>query len=106
LYKDFEKDEPMLSDEVKKKRTDQIFNSEKEIRDLQRMRFGFQGDLFKKRQELVKPLEDKVNAAMKTTAIRLGFSIVLDKSEGITVMYARPGLDITSQVQKEMTGGN
>src|SRR5882672_3101142 len=50
MYRDFERDEPMLTDEVKKKRADQVFYHEKELRDLQRSRFGYQGDLFKKKQ--------------------------------------------------------
>src|ERR1700710_711473 len=68
MYKDFEKDEAMLSDEQKKKRSDQVFIHEKELRDLQRARFGYQGDLYKKRQEMVKPIEDRVNAAIQSTA--------------------------------------
>jgi outer membrane protein len=102
MYKDFEKDEAMLTDEVKKKRSDQIFNHEKELRDLQRSRFGFEGDLFKKKQELVKPIEDRVNIAIKSTATRLSYTIVIDKSEGNTVMFSKPTLDITEEVEKEL----
>ncbi|HEY2348565.1 MAG TPA: OmpH family outer membrane protein [Puia sp.] len=102
MYKDFEKDEPLLTDETKKKRSDQIFYHEKELRDLQRMRFGYEGDLFKKRQELIKPIEDRVNVAVKSTAARLSYVVVLDKSEGNTVMYSKPTLDITEEVEKEL----
>jgi outer membrane protein len=102
MYKDFEKDEPLLTDETKKKRSDQIFYHEKELRDLQRMRFGYEGDLFKKRQELIKPIEDRVNVAVKSTAARLSYVVVLDKSEGNTVMYSKPTLDITEDVEKEL----
>ena len=102
MYKDFEKDEALLTDESKKKRTDQIFIHEKELRDLQRMRFGFEGDLFKKKQELIKPIEDRVNVAVQSTAARLSYKVVLDKSEGNTVMYAKPTLDITEEVEKEL----
>jgi outer membrane protein len=102
MYVDFERDEPMLTDELKKKRTDQIFYHEKGVRDLQRMRFGFQGDLFKLRVELLKPLEDRVNAAVQTTAVRLKYTTVLNKSEGITVLYAKSSLDITEEVEREM----
>src|ERR1700759_1465067 len=102
MYKDFEKDEPLLTDETKKKRTDQIFYHEKELRDLQRTRFGYQGDLFKKKQELIKPIEDRVDVAVKSTAARLSYKIVLDKSEGNTVMYAKPTLDITEEVEREL----
>src|ERR1700759_32155 len=102
MYKDFEKDEPLLTDDLKKKRTDQIFYHEKELRDLQRTRFGYQGDLFKKKQELIKPIEDRVDVAVKSTAARLSYKIVLDKSEGNTVMYAKPTLDITEEVEREL----
>ena len=102
MYKDFEKDEPLLTDESKKKRTDQIFYHEKEMRDLQRARFGYEGDLFKKKQELIKPIEDRVNVAIKSTATRLSYTVVLDKSEGNTVMYSKSTLDITVEVEKEL----
>jgi len=102
MYKDFEKDEPLLTDELKKKRTDQIFYHEREVRDLQRTRFGYQGDLFKKQQELIKPIEDRVDIAIKSTATRLSYKVVLDKSEGNTVMYSKPTLDITEEVEKEL----
>ncbi len=102
MYKDFEKDEPLLTDESKKKRTDQIFYHEKELRDLQRTRFGYEGDLFKKKQELIKPIEDRVSVAVKSTASRLSYKVVIDKSEGNTVMYSKPTLDITEEVEKEL----
>jgi outer membrane protein len=102
MYKDFEKDEALLTDDSKKRRTDQIFVHEKELRDLQRMRFGFEGDLFKKKQELIKPIEDRVSDAVKSTATRLSYKVVLDKSEGTTVMYTKSTLDITEEVEKEL----
>jgi outer membrane protein len=102
MYRDFERDEPMLTDEVKKKRADQVFYHEKELRDLQRTRFGYQGDLFKKKQELIKPIEDKINTAIHSTAVRLKYTAVLDKSEGITVLYSKSTLDITEEVEREL----
>ena len=102
LIKDFERDQGLLTDELTKKRTDDIFIHEKEVRDLQKMRFGFEGDLYKKRQEMLKPMEDRVNEAAKVVAIRMQYKIVLDKSEGITVMYSKSALDITGDVEKEM----
>jgi outer membrane protein len=102
MYRDFEKDEAMLSDDLRKKRSDQIFIHEKELRDLQRSRFGFEGDLFKKKQELVKPIEDRVNIAIKSTASRLSYTIILDKSQGNTVMFSKSTLDITEEVEKEL----
>jgi outer membrane protein len=98
MYKDYEAEQVMLSDDLKKKREDELFNKEKEVRELQRRRFGFEGDLFKKRQELVKPIQDKVyNAIQKIAVLRL-YDFVLDKSEGITVIFADPKLDKSEDV--------
>lgn len=102
MYKDFDAEQVMLSDELKKKREDQLFNKEKELRDLQRKRFGFEGDLFKKRQELIKPIQDKVYNAVQRMAVQRGYEFVLDKSEGITVIFADPKLDKSEDVLKDL----
>jgi len=102
MYKDYEAEQVMLSDELKKKREDQLFNREKELRDLQRKRFGFEGDLFKKRQELVKPIQDKVYNAVQKISVQRGYDFVLDKSEGITIIFADPKLDKSEDVLKEL----
>jgi outer membrane protein len=102
MYTDFERDAALLTDEMTKKRTDAIYFHEKEVRDLQRLRFGYEGDMFKKGQELLKPFQDKVNDATKIVAIRLGYALVLDKSEGITVLFSKSTLDITGEVEKEL----
>jgi len=102
MYKDYEAEQVMLSEDLKKKREDQLFLKEKELRDLQRQRFGFEGDLFKKRQELIKPVQDKVyNAVQKISTLR-GYDFVLDKSEGITIIFADPKLDKSEDVLKEL----
>jgi outer membrane protein len=102
MYKDYEAEQVMLSEELKKKREDELFVREKEVRDLQRQRFGFEGDLFRKRQELVKPVQDKVyNAIQKIAAARL-YDFILDKSEGITVIFADPKLDRSEDVLREL----
>jgi outer membrane protein len=102
MYKDFEAEQVMLSDELKKKREDELFNKEKEVRDLQRRRFGFEGDLFKKRQELVKPIQDKVYNAIQKIAVNRMYDFILDKSEGITVIFADPKLDKSEDVLREL----
>ena len=102
MYKDYDAEQVMLSDDLKKKREDQLFNKEKELRDLQRKRFGFEGDLFKKRQELVKPIQDKVYNAVQKMAVSRGYDIVLDKSEGITIIFADPTLDKSEDVLKDL----
>ena len=102
MYKEYEAEQVMLTDELKKKREDQLFNLEKELRDLQRKRFGFEGDLFKKRQELIKPIQDKVYNAIQKIAMQRSYDFILDKSEGITVIFADPKLDRSEDVLKEL----
>jgi outer membrane protein len=102
MYKDFDAEQVMLSDELKKKREDELYNKEKELRDLQKKRFGFEGDLFKKRQELIKPIQDKVYAAIQKLALEKQYDFILDKSEGITVIFADPKLDRSDDVLKNL----
>ena len=102
MYKEYDAEKVMLSDELKKKREDEIYNKEKEVRDLQRKRFGYEGDLFKKREELIKPIQDKVyNAIQKLAAAKL-YDFILDKSDGITVIFADPKLDKSDDILKEL----
>jgi outer membrane protein len=100
MYKDYDAEQVMLSDTLKKKREDQIYNREKEVRDLQRKRFGYEGDLFKLRQDLVKPVQDKVYNAIQQLAVNRMYDFILDKSEGITVIFADPKLDKSEDVLK------
>ncbi len=102
MYKDFDAEQVMLSDELKKKREDELFNREKELRDLQKKRYGYEGDIFKKRQELIKPIQDKVYNAVQRLAVSKLYDFILDKSEGITVIFADPKLDRSDDVLKEM----
>ena len=102
MYKDYDAEQVMLSDELKKKREDELFNREKELRDLQKKRFGYEGDIFKKRQELIKPVQDKVYNAVQKLAVAKLYDFILDKSEGITVIFADPKLDRSDDVLKEL----
>jgi len=102
MYKDYEAEQVMLSEELKKKREDQLFVTEKQLRDLQRQRFGFEGDLFKKRQELIKPIQDKVYNAVQKISVARSYDFVLDKSEGITIIFADPKLDKSEDILREL----
>jgi len=104
LYRNFEAERVMLSEELLKKREDDLFNREKELRDLQKKRFGFEGDLFKRRQELVKPIQDRVYNAVQKIAVARQYDLVLDKSEGITIIFVDPKLDRSDDVLKELLG--
>lgn len=102
MNKDFEVEQYMLSDDLKKKREAEIANKEKEVRDLQKKRFGYDGDLFKQRQRIVKPIQDKIFTAIQKIAVARGYDFILDKSEGITVIFADPKLDKSDDVLREM----
>jgi len=102
MYKDYEAEQVMLSEELRKKREDQLFTKEKTLRDQQRKHFGFEGDLFKKRQELIKPIQDKVYNAVQKLAVQRGYDFILDKSEGITVIFADPKLEKSEDVLREL----
>lgn len=100
MYRQLETEKVMLTPELLKKREDEIFNKEKAVRDLQRRRFGFEGDYFRKKQELVKPIQDKVYNAVQRLATERLYDFILDKSEGITVIFADPKLDKSDDVLK------
>ena len=88
----------LLTEEMKRTRLDEIDRREREARDLQKKRFGFEGDLFKRRQELIKPIQDKVYNAIQRLATERQYDFILDKSEGITVIFADPKLDKSDDV--------
>jgi outer membrane protein len=102
MYKTYQAEQVMLSDEMKKKREDDIIKKEKEAKELQKKRFGFEGDLFKRRQELVKPVQDKVYNAIQKLATSKGYDIIFDKSADLSVFYSDNKIDKSDDVLKEL----
>ncbi len=102
MYKNYEAEQFMLSEELKKKREEELFLKEKELRDLQKKRFGYEGDLFKERQKLVKPIQDKVYNAVQKMAVSRSYDFILDKSEGITIIFADPKLDKSDEILRQL----
>lgn len=98
LYKAYQADAILLTDDMKKKRENEIINREKEVKDLQKQRFGVDGELFKKRQELVKPIQDKVYNAIKAVAEKAGMGFILDKSGQVSILYANGKYDKSDDV--------
>lgn len=98
LYKAYQADAILLTDDMKKKRENEIINKEKEVKDLQKQRFGVDGELFKKRQELVKPIQDKVYNAIKVVAEKSGLGFILDKSGQVSILYANSKYDKSDDV--------
>ena len=93
MYKSYQAEQVMLTDELKHKREEEIVAREKEAKDLQKKRFGYEGDLFKKREELVKPIQDRVYNAVQKLAAQRMYDFVLDKAGGVTVIFSDPKLD-------------
>ncbi len=98
MYKSYQAEQVMLTEELKRKREDEIVAMEKDAKDLQKKRFGYEGDLFKKREELIKPIQDKIyNAVQKLAASRM-YDFVLDKAGGVTVIFSDPKLDKSEDI--------
>lgn len=104
MYKSYQAERPMLSEDARKRREDEIVAKEKEAKDLQKKYFGYEGEVFKKRQSLVKPIQDKVYNAVQQYAQNRGYDMVYDKAGGITIFYADPKLDKSDDVVKLIPG--
>ncbi|MBM3453831.1 MAG: OmpH family outer membrane protein [Bacteroidetes bacterium] len=98
----FEREEVLLPAEEKTKRKEEIEKLEKEAIDLQTQHFGSNGDYFQKRQELVKPIQDRVFSAMKKVAKRDGYAFVFDKANQSNLLYAEKEFNISESVLEEM----
>jgi outer membrane protein len=104
LYKKFQAESVLLPDEMKKQKEEEIIKKEKEAKDLQKKHFGKEGDLFKKRQELIKPIQDKVFNAVEEIATKKSYSFIFDKAGTISILYADPKLDLSDDVLKQLGG--
>lgn len=102
MYKAYQAERAMLSDEVRKKREDEIIAKEKAVKDLQKQRFGYEGELFRERQKLIKPIQDKVFNAVQKYATSRAFDMVLDKAGGVTLFYADPKIDKSDDILKSL----
>lgn len=102
MYKAYTAEQILLTEEMKKKREADIIAKEKEAKDLQKQRFGVDGELFKKRQELVKPIQDKVFNAVKGIAEKGGYSVIFDKAGDMTMLYTNSKNDKSDDVLEQM----
>jgi outer membrane protein len=102
MYKSFQAEKVLLTDEMKQSREDEIVKKEKEAKDLQKQRFGVEGDLFKKRQELIQPIQENIYKAVKEMADEGGFTMVFDKGNQSNIMYSDPKFDKSDKVIRKM----
>lgn len=102
MYREYQTREPLLSDEMRKAKQDEIVAKEKAVRAMQSERFGPEGLLFKKRQSLVKPIQEKVYAAVQKLAKERKYDFVFTAPDGATLIYADENKDLTSEVIRRL----
>jgi outer membrane protein len=101
-YKAFQAEQVLLSETERRQREEQIVGMERDVREFQKKRFGSNGDLQKKREELVKPIQDEVYAAIEKVANRKKYDFILDRSSGASILFANPKYDVTDDVLREV----
>lgn len=106
LFNAFRKEEVLLTEEMKRKRQDAIMLKEKEVKEYQKKIFGFEGLIFLKRQELIKPIQDQVFSAVKKVANTHHLQIVFDKASDLVMIYTNPTHDYTDYVLEELGLGD
>jgi outer membrane protein len=102
LYKSYQTESVFLSPEMKTKRENEIVEKEKLAKQLQQKYFGAEGELFKKREALIKPVQDDVYSAISAIAAEKGLSAVFDKASNVGVLFSDPKVDISDEVIKQM----
>jgi outer membrane protein len=102
MYKNYQAEQILLTEDMKAKREDEIIKKEKEAKEYQKTKFGVDGELFQKRKELVKPVQDKVYKAISEIANYKKLGVVFDKSSALTMLYTNPKYNISDDVLKKM----
>jgi outer membrane protein len=102
LYKAYQTDAVLLPEELRQKREQEIIDFEKQVKALQRQRFGPEGDLFTKRQELIRPIQEKVFNAIEEIAQKKNYGFIFDKAGGPVIMYVDPRNDISDEVLDQL----
>ncbi|MCH8902521.1 MAG: OmpH family outer membrane protein [Bacteroidetes bacterium] len=102
LYKEYQRIQVLLTEEMRRKEEEKIVNAEKAAKAYQKQKFGYEGDLFKKRQELVKPIQDRVYEAIEKFAKEKRYDIIFDKSSGLTLLFTTKTYDKSNDILKEL----
>ena len=105
MYKNYQNESVFLSQEQKKAKQEQIMNKEKAAADLKKKYFGPEGELFKKREALVTPIQDEIYNAVKEISELRGYSLVLDRSSDQGIIFGSPRIDISNEVLQKLGYG-
>ncbi len=103
MYRIYYAEEVLYTADIKEKKMAAIKVKEKELNIYTQSKFGYKGELFTKRQELIKPIQDAVYEAIEKLAQEKRFDFVLDKSAGVTILYAKPSYDKSDLVLKYLS---
>lgn len=106
LYKNYQNESVFLSDAQKKEREQAIVNKEKEASDLKKKYFGPEGELYKKRQSLIEPIQEEIYTAVKSIATAKGFQLILDRASDNGIIFASPSIDISNEVLAKLGYSN
>lgn len=98
MYNRYQAEQVLLSDEARRQKEDEILEKEKSVRELQKARFGPEGALFKRRQELVRPIQDRVFAAISEYAEDRGYDFIFDQGGSAGMIFANPQYDKTEDI--------
>lgn len=102
LYTKYQAEMVYLSDEMKSKRETAILEKEKQAAELKKQYFGSEGELFKKRESLLNPIQDEIYNAIKLLSEEEGYMLVLDRASSSHILFASPKIDISDQVLQKM----
>ncbi len=98
LYQAYQQDQPQLNQDMRRRREDEIVNKEKAAKEFQRTKFGFDGELFKQREALMKPIQTKVDKALQDLATAQQLDFIFDKKSENSFLYSNPKLDKSNEV--------
>mgnify|MGYP002071519754 CR=1 FL=1 len=98
MYKNYQSERVFLTDDQKKKREEAIVAKEKEVTDLKYKYFGPEGELYKKRQSLMKPIQEEVYNAVKKVAEEKGYQAIFDRASSQSIVFASPRIDVSNDV--------
>lgn len=102
LKQEYRAEEVLLTEEMKQKRQSEIAKKDNELRDYQRKVFGYEGMMFKRRQELMRPIQDEVFEAVEKVSKGKGVQVMFDKSGDLVMIYTNPVHDYTEYVLEEL----
>ena len=106
LYKNYQSEAVFLSEEQKTKSEDIIIAKEKEAAELKKKYFGPEGELYKKRESLMAPIQDEIYNAVKEISDQKGYSMVLDRASDAGIIFASPKIDISNEVLAKLGYAN